>query len=73
MKSYTHEQIKEMKRSAARELACRRHVYPRQVTRGRMHEPVAQRETEAMEMIVELLNGLACATAGVQALPGMEG
>ena len=69
MKTYTQEQIKEMKRSAARELAFRKHVYPRQVARGRMHEPEAKREIEAMEMIVGLLDEMSAAAAGVQPLP----
>ena len=69
MKSYTHEQFKEMKRSAARELAFRKHVYPRQVSRGRMNPQEAQRETDAMALIVELLDEVAAEAAGVQALP----
>ena len=69
MKSYTHEQIKEMKRSAVRELAFRKQVYSRQIKRGRMHPAKAQRETEAMEMIVELLDKMLDEAAGVQPLP----
>ena len=73
MKSYTLEQLREMKRSAARELAFRKHVYPRQVARGRMNPLEAQRELDAMELIVGLLDKVASASAGVQGLPGMEG
>ena len=69
MKSYTQEQFKEMKRCATRELAFRRHVYPRQVNRGRMNPQEAQRERDAMAMIVELLDELSAAAAGVQPLP----
>jgi hypothetical protein len=71
MKKYTLEQIREMKRSATRELAYRRHVYPRQVGRGRMHQPEADRELAAMELIVGLVGQLEEDAAGVQQLlPG---
>ena len=69
MKTYTHEQFKEMKRCATRELAFRRHTYPRQTVRGRMHQPEADRELAAMEMIVGLLDELSEAAAGTQPLP----
>ena len=69
MKTYTHEQLKEMKRCAVRELSFRRHTYPRQTVRGRMHETEAQRELAAMEMIVGLLDELSEAAAGTQPLP----
>ena len=72
MKSYTHEQIRAMKRCAALELAHRRRVYPRQITRGRMNPLEAQREIDTMELIVGLLDKVASASAGVQGLPGME-
>ena len=62
-----------MKRGVSWELAYRRHVYPRQVACGRMHQPEADRELAAMELLASLVNDVESTTVGSQRLPGFDG
>ena len=72
MKNYSQQELAEMRRCASRELAYRRHVYPRLVQAGKMRHDEAERETRAMEAIVGLLSDMGNQAAGVMELPGME-
>lgn len=50
--------LAEQVRAAQRELAMRRSVYPRRVEAKRMTQAMADRETTAMEAIVQTLTRL---------------
>jgi hypothetical protein len=44
--------------AAERELSMRRHVYPRRIAEGKMSKELAERETAAMEAIVQTLRSI---------------